>query len=62
LNQYRSEPVQGLESFTLAHVEKNHITRTLSQLGWNKSRAARLLQITLPTLRSKIKRYNIRPM
>jgi DNA-binding NtrC family response regulator len=62
LNQCRSEPVQGLESFSLAHVEKKHITRTLSQLGWNKSRAARLLQITLPTLRSKIKRYNIRPM
>jgi DNA-binding NtrC family response regulator len=61
LNQHRSEPVQGLESFALTHVEKNHIARTLSQLGWNKSRAARLLQITLPTLRSKIKRYNIRP-
>ncbi|MFU8769531.1 MAG: sigma-54-dependent transcriptional regulator [Desulfotignum sp.] len=61
LNQHRSEPVQGLESFSLTHVEKNHIARTLSQLGWNKSRTARLLQITLPTLRSKIKRYNIRP-
>ena len=59
LNQYRSEPVQGLESFSLAHVEKKHITRTLSQLGWNKSRAARLLQITLPALRadSKIKSH-----
>ena len=61
LDQHRSEPVQGLESFSLAHVEKHHIARTLSQLGWNKSRAARLLQITLPTLRSKIKKYGIRP-
>ncbi|HKL01847.1 MAG TPA: sigma-54 dependent transcriptional regulator [Desulfotignum sp.] len=61
LDQHRSEPVQGLESFSLAHVEKQHIARTLSQLGWNKTRAARLLQITLPTLRSKIKRYNIHP-
>jgi two-component system response regulator AtoC len=61
LDQHRTEPVQGLESFSLAHVEKQHIARTLSQLGWNKTRAARLLQITLPTLRSKIKRYHIRP-
>lgn len=61
LNQHRSEPVAGLESFSLAHVEKKHIARTLSQLDWNKSRAARLLQITLPTLRSKIKKYNLHP-
>ncbi|MEX1299943.1 MAG: sigma-54 dependent transcriptional regulator [Desulfotignum sp.] len=61
LDQHRTEPVQGLESFSLAHVEKQHIARTLSKLGWNKTRAARLLQITLPTLRSKIKRYHIRP-
>jgi two-component system response regulator AtoC len=61
LDQHRTEPVQGLESFSLAHVEKQHIARTLSQLGWNKTRAARLLQITLPTLRSKIRKYQIRP-
>ncbi|MDZ7665642.1 MAG: helix-turn-helix domain-containing protein [Desulfotignum sp.] len=40
-------------------MEKKHIARTLAQLDWNKSRAARLLQITLPTLRSKIKKYRI---
>jgi two-component system response regulator AtoC len=61
LDQHRTEPVQGLESFSLAHVEKQHIARTLSQLGWNKTRAARLLQITLPTLRSKIRKYRIHP-
>ena len=61
LDQHRLEPVQGLEAFSLAHVEKNHINRTLSQLAWNKSRAAKLLQVTLPTLRSKIKKYNLGP-
>ena len=57
-----SLPNQGLESFSLANVEKNHISNTLSRLNWNKSKAARLLGITLPTLRSKIKKYHIQPM
>jgi DNA-binding NtrC family response regulator len=57
----RSLPTQGLESFSLAHVEKDHIKKTLSQLNWNKSQAAKLLGITLPTLRSKIKKYAIKP-
>lgn len=56
-----AEPSQGLDSFSLANVEKDHISKTLHQLGWNKSKAAGLLGITLPTLRSKIKKYNIQP-
>lgn len=61
LTKTPSLPSQGLDSFSLAHVEKNHISKTLAQLDWNKSRAARLLGITLPTLRSKIRKYNIHP-
>jgi two-component system response regulator AtoC len=53
-------PNQGLEAFSLAHLEKEHIQKTLSRLDWNKSQAAKLLGITLPTLRSKIKKYEIR--
>ena len=53
-------PAQGLEAFSLAHIEKEHIQKTLSRLDWNKSQAAKLLGITLPTLRSKIKKYEIR--
>ncbi len=53
-------PTMGLEAFSLAHIEKEHIIKTLSRLDWNKSHASRLLGITLPTLRSKIKKYNIR--
>ena len=53
-------PTQGLEAFSLAHLEKEHIQKTLSRLAWNKSQAAKLLGITLPTLRSKIRKYEIR--
>ncbi|MCF6246402.1 MAG: sigma-54 dependent transcriptional regulator [Desulfobacula sp.] len=61
LTQNQSLPAQGLYSFSLSHVEKNHIAKTLAQLDWNKSKTAKLLGITLPTLRSKIKKYNIYP-
>jgi two-component system response regulator AtoC len=50
----------GLESYSLAHVEKIHIEHTLSRLKWNKTKVAQLLGITLPTLRSKIKKYDIK--
>ncbi len=53
-------PPTGLASFSLAHVEKEHIAKTLSQLNWNKTKTATQLGITLPTLRSKIKRYDIK--
>ena len=58
----RSLPVMGLESFSLAHVEKDHIKKTLFQLDWNKSQASKVLGITLPTLRSKIKKYDLKPV
>jgi len=60
LNIKNRSPRMGLESYSLAHVEKEHITRTLSHLQWNKTRTARLLGITLPTLRSKIRKYEIK--
>jgi two-component system, NtrC family, response regulator AtoC len=50
----------GLDSYSLAHVEKLHITKTLSRLLWNKTRTADILGISLPTLRSKIKKYSIK--
>ncbi len=60
LTRNPSLPEFGLESFSLAHIEKDHIQKTLSRLDWNKSQAAKVLGITLPTLRSKIRKYNIR--
>lgn len=46
---------------SLPQIEKRHIQQTLDRLDWNRSEAARRLQITRPTLRSKIKKYGIRP-
>ncbi len=54
-------PECGITSFSLEHVEREHIYNTLSQLGWNRSRTARVLGISLPTLRSKIRKYDINP-
>ena len=49
----------GLSTYSLPHMEREHIQQTLDQLGWNRSEAARRLGISLPTLRSKIKKYGI---
>ena len=54
-------PQMGLESYSLANVEKRHIAQTLDRLLWNKTKSARVLGISLPTLRSKIKKYDIKP-
>lgn len=47
-----------LENERMAYI--GHITASLSQLQWNKTRASGQLGITLPTLRSKIKKYKIK--
>ena len=59
LAEHRTEPALGLEAYSLSHMEKTHIARTLARLDWNKSKTARLLGITLPTLRSKIRKYGL---
>ncbi len=50
-----------VSSNSLAYMEMKHIQQTLSEVDWNRSHAARLLKISLPTLRSKIKKYGISP-
>ncbi len=60
LNVTKRVPPMGLESYSLDHVEKMHVIKTLSQLEWNKTRTAEQLGITLPTLRSKIRKYKIK--
>jgi two-component system, NtrC family, response regulator AtoC len=54
-------PETGPATYSLPHMEKKHIQSTLDQLGWNRTEAARRLQISLPTLRSKIRKYGIQP-
>ena len=52
---------EGLEGFSLPNIEKKHIRITLGRLGWNRTRACKELGISMPTLRSKIKKYGLTP-
>ena len=42
----------------LEEVRKRHILRTLQYCNGNKSQAARLLEIDVKTLRSRLKQYD----
>lgn len=48
-------------SISLSDVEKQHIKKILQSTGWNKAKAARLLQIGLATLYRKMEEYQIAP-
>lgn len=43
--------------YSLPGMEREQIQKTLSHVSWNRTEAARLLGISLPTLRSKIRKY-----
>jgi Nif-specific regulatory protein len=47
------------EPSSLADMERQHILETLTQTGWNKSRAAIILGIERSTLDRKIRRYDL---
>ena len=47
--------------FSLAGAESRHIERVLKMEKWNRTRAAKALMISLPTLRKKIQKYKISP-
>ncbi len=42
-------------------MERNHIKNTLETVNWNRTRAVEILEISLPTLRKKIKTYHLSP-
>ncbi|PIE32167.1 sigma-54-dependent Fis family transcriptional regulator [candidate division KSB3 bacterium] len=46
---------------SLSMIEKDHIEVVLAEVGWNRAEASRQLGITVPTLRSKIRKYGIIP-
>ncbi|MEW6118287.1 MAG: sigma-54 dependent transcriptional regulator [Nitrospirota bacterium] len=50
----------GGELMTLAEMEKEHIQRALDQLSGNYTRAAKVLGISLSTLKRKIKEYGLK--
>ncbi|MDQ1331896.1 MAG: two-component system, NtrC family, response regulator AtoC [Thermodesulfobacteriota bacterium] len=59
LSTNQSIPESGLSTYSLSHMEKDHIRHTLTALHWNRTEAAKQLEISLPTLRSKIRKYGI---
>ena len=61
LSMNGAPPACALSAFSLNGMEREHIQNTLGQLGWNRTRAAQVLGISLPTLRSKIRKYGIAP-
>jgi transcriptional regulator with PAS, ATPase and Fis domain len=57
--EMRPEQFEMTEEKSLEDIEKNYISRVLSKLEWNKSKASKVLGISRATLRAKIKRYNL---
>ncbi|HEX3177210.1 MAG TPA: sigma-54 dependent transcriptional regulator [Methylomirabilota bacterium] len=56
-----SEPTDEREPalVPLADVERRHVERVLTATGWNKARAARVLEVDVKTLNKKIRDFNI---
>jgi DNA-binding NtrC family response regulator len=51
------EPAPAL--VPLAQVERRHVERVLAATGWNKARAARVLEVDVKTLNKKIRDFNL---
>jgi DNA-binding NtrC family response regulator len=45
----------------LVDVERRHVERVLAATGWNKARAARVLEVDIKTLNKKIRDYKLAP-
>lgn len=54
-----AEAQHGFSPSSLTSMEKEHIEHILTEVAWNRTEAARRLGISLPTLRSKIRKYGI---
>jgi two-component system response regulator AtoC len=55
------EPVADEALTPLAEVERRHVARVLHATGWNKARAARVLEVDIKTLNKKIRDFKIAP-
>jgi len=49
----------GVEDLSMDAIEKLHLERVLSKVGWNIGKAAEILKIHRNTLTAKLKKYNI---
>ena len=59
-SQFDQSPSASGESFggiTVADLEKRHILQTLKELGFNRTKAADQLGISIRTLRNKLNEY-----
>ncbi len=61
LSMDESLPAMDVSSYSLPNIEKEHIQNTLSEVNWNRTKAAGILGISLPTLRNRIRKYGINP-
>ncbi len=59
LNKNHPLSAKDISDRSLPFIERDHIQKTLSQVSWNRTKAAQLLGISLPTLRSKIRKYSL---
>jgi len=53
------QQVGGLTQLSLDEIERLHIQRVLDASGWNKTQAAKTLQIDYKTLLTKLKKYGV---
>ncbi len=51
------EDEDAIEPMSLSEMEKRLIYRTLEEVGWNRTQAAKILGISVRTLRNKLKEY-----
>ena len=61
LGQEHDEYLKGSPAYSLESVERAHIEKILFKVKWNRNEAAEHSGISLPTLRSKIRKYKIMP-
>ena len=60
LDEHASEE-QNKNIYSLSQMENRHIFNILQSVRWNKTKAAEILKISLPTLRKKIQKYQLTP-
>ncbi|MFO7877424.1 MAG: sigma-54 dependent transcriptional regulator [Desulfovermiculus sp.] len=59
LNSQNAKAEKVLHSHSLPHIEKEHIENILISVEGNRTKAAQILGVSLPTLRKKIREYEI---
>jgi len=60
VNTKRKDSIEMKDGMSLAEIEKQYIYNILKKVNWNKSKAAKILNINRQTLYNKIKSLNIK--